>query len=366
MSLNKDKLITLVKDELQSSIENLSRDNLLETLKGVRSQLDILEAIASATFLELPNIHQEKELEVLSQEAEILNGLTEYEESISEDGLQIRGYFTQFMRGGCILHKENPNNVFVPEKIIRDLDLKPGDFVQAIAVTEKGSHINNPRKIKYQFEKLKASNEVTENIRSVESFAIIHEHPDLQGLYVTISPKNDNLSYEARVTDADISKLGLCKGDVIDYSYSPENPSFGKVIWKYKVGSFVKKIAFEPKKKVTKQQKNGDPNDYVITNELGNLHIVTVGGDNLKLHKTAKYEIEKRGGILEYFSGNEPKETIISCLNNADLVVIYTESISHSAMKLVKEHCKKYDIKYLCTKNIGGSILVKKIEAMRL
>lgn len=362
MGVNKEKLISLVKDELQHFIGNLSESNLSETVVGVRSQLDILEAVDRALFLELHTNDSRTENDTTHQENEIVN---EFEESVSEDGLCVRGYYTQFIRGGCILPKDDPNSVFVPEKVIRDLELKTGDFLQAAADIEKGAHISNPRRVKYQFEKLKETDEDIEDVRFVESLSVIQKRSDLPGLYVSITQNDNDLPFEAKIMDVDITKYRLQEGDIIDYAYSPENFNYGKVIWKYEMDNFVEKIAVEPKKKEIKRKKNMEMDD-VSTSELDSLRIVTVGGDNLKLHKTAKNEIEKRGGILEYFSGNEPKETIISRLKIADLVAIYTESISHSAMNLVKENCKKYDIKYLCTKNIGGSILVKKIEEMRV
>lgn len=54
----------------------------------------------------------------------------------------------------------------------------------------------------------------------------------------------------------------------------------------------------------------------------------------------------------------------MSRLKKSDCVIVYTESISHEAMNLTKDLCKKEGIPVSFTKNIGSSLFVARANKL--
>lgn len=353
--MKKEQLIELVKEEISAHTNALTSENLKETSYNIRSQLDILCAIERAVFIDKSKDDQSENL--------VKDELNEPTETVSEDGNVITGFFQQNIRGG-ILHKKE--QIYVPEKIIRELDLKAGDYVQATLQKHRFSTNNDGgrKRPEYHFEVLQRNKKEIEEVRSIQQMLTLKTHKDFGRLYIEFkdSPSSD-IDVISLISDYDVSRFQLEEGDIIDYAYEPNNPISGKVIWKHKISE----IALAEKSSKSSSKTGNDQNVSVpcIEPTLEGISVLTVGGTNMNLHKSAQEEITKRNGNFQFLSGDEQKPTIISKIKKSDIIIVFTQSISHDAMNLTKAVCKEYNKVCSYTKNVGGSSLVRMLSSMK-
>ncbi|MCQ9209204.1 DUF2325 domain-containing protein [Granulicatella seriolae] len=377
--MKKDQFISLVKGEIQYCLDNLTSFNVEEISARIKEQLAILDVIKDINFLSESN-EQRSEVEKDTAIYKEINGVkTRIEpmipkvstinrkEKISANGKIIEGYFQQKIRGGVINKQQE---LFVPEKAIRDLGIEEGDFVRATYVSKSPYYdIENKKKsnrVHYDFVILQKNTTKREKVREIHTFLTVKKHEDLNRLYIEFPDKESEIEIRALISDGDRATFRLEEGDIIDYAHQIDNSMIGNVIWKYKIEEIptkkeAKDTVVSKKKKVSKTSKQGRPVKPIFKG----LTVLTIGGTNKNLHKNAKEEIIKRDGTYSYLSGNESHASIISQIRKADLIMIYTQSISHEAMYLAKEHCKKMGKVHGYTKNIGGIELVRRLSVMK-
>ncbi|HFD1725271.1 TPA: DUF2325 domain-containing protein [Enterococcus faecium] len=348
----------MVQEEIKAYAESYNVENMEIINDGIKSQLAIMEAIDKATFLQ-PECKKDEEIPAIEEQEIDEQGKTEEKtekkEYVNEDKTVIQGYFNQNIRGGYIHKKES---VFVPEKIIRELEIVHGDFLQA-TVLKNSYYTKRPE---YYFEVIERCGNEENSPRKLEKLVVVKRNEELNRYYVDFKIEDEELPALATINESDALKFRLQEGDVIDYSHDKNKVIDGKVIWKYNIEELTKKKEKNKAKPQTKQSKV-EPNRVKPIFE--GVSILTVGGTNSNLHKNSKEEIEMRKGDYHSLSGDEQKATIVSRIKKADLVVVYTESISHEAMYLTKETCKKYEKVCGYTKSIGGIGLVRKLSEMK-
>lgn len=383
--MSKEKIIQLVKNEIQGFVEEITDNNIHEINEAIRSQLKILDCIHEAIFRDTLPDYSDKNKQVESDDAsptsehedtnesddqEMENTLSdpnedELNETVNEDRTIIRGYFNQLLRGGTI-NKKHPT--FIPERYIRELDIKQGDFIQATLLMTDVSN-----KAKYSYEVIKRTDKTYPPARIIESMAIVKVDDTLKQTFVEFQNDEDELPIRASLNLSDLSAFNIRDGDVVDYSHEPNKPLGGRVIWKHHLHevptdvreSLEKADGSHVGKPQTKQSKTSSEKTSRVQPIFEGLHILTIGGKNLNLHKTSQEEVVKRKGQFTALSGDENQDRIVSQIRRADLIVIYTESISHHAMYLAKDTCKKHAKVCSYTKNIGGKRLVRKLSDMR-
>lgn len=150
-------------------------------------------------------------------------------EKISKDGTIIEGYFNQKLKGGTI-HKSK--QIYVPEKIVRELALNNGDFVRAIFQKYLDKYKNRSE---YKFEIIERTTKDLGSSREIVTMTPLKKHPELNRLFIEFTPDNSELPVTSLISDYDISKYYLSEGDIIDYAYESTNPISGSIIWKYRI-----------------------------------------------------------------------------------------------------------------------------------
>lgn len=358
MENHETALLNIVKAELHSQINELKIDNLLTTVPAIRSQLAILDVINNACFLE-PEIAGEPDqqnAENINNDSLCADNEDGFETIISEDGKLVKSKFTQLLRGGCLLPQTHPHNVFVPEKIVRLLDLEEGDYIQAILTEERESRSHS----KFEYELLE-KNPISQNpIRHEYKLITVKKHSDFDRFCIELKPQYSEVPFEIILSDNDVSRFSIENGDIIDYATLPDNPNVGKVIWKH--GRQTEFTTSEKLKKKGLKLSKSELKSDTTEQTLENVRVVLVGGEAYNLSQKAKMEIEKRGGVAVGFSGDEPRETIVSALKKADTVILYLESTSHDAMFIVRETCKEYNVRLRFVQNRGGSVIASILE----
>lgn len=349
-TMRKDEMIQLIQTEIKLQNEKLNAQNSGEVSDAIQSQLAILKVVNDAIFY---FDEDEKESEDSPLKPIALLDLAKENEYLSADKKIIRGYFNQNVRGGCILDPENPDSVFVPEKIIRLLELNDGDFIQA---TEKEEG-NPPLKSLYDYTVINRTT-AQNKVRCVDRLIPVKLHTDLNRLFVEISPQDSELTFDAMLNDNDIDRFDIKQGDIIDYAYKPAQYEHGKVVWKYDSSITQANTRATTRRKLTKATKK----EIHVDSSLEGIQIVTVGGMSYKLAQSAKIELEKRQARVTNMAGTEPVDSITSEIKQSDIVIVYTESVSHDAMYTTKKICKKYPVKCIYTENIGATGIVRKVQ----
>ncbi len=394
--MRKEQLIELVQKEIAACTESLTQDNLSQMIQTIQSQLEILKAIDQAIFNEnvvepsestdelveeateavAEEVVEEVVEEILATPSEQTVAVDTAElrpaiirtEKVLDEGKIIEGFFQQKIRGGTV-HKREA--IYVPEKIIRELDLKTGDFVRAEMQENHFSvnHFNfetNKRRKEYKFALVARTENEAEEVRKIESMVAIKKHTDLNRFYLEFMTEDSEVPVSALITDNDISRFRLAEGDIVDYAHELHNPISGYVIWKHRIDVAVPR---HPQKKSPKNnQPSRDAEDKAVRKKqplFQDLSVLVIGGRNSHLHKAAKEEIEMRKGVFHSLSGDEKRPTIVSRIKKADLVIVFTQSISHDAMYLAKDVCKKYNKVCSYTKDIGATSLVRKLSIMK-
>lgn len=67
-----------------------------------------------------------------------------------------------------------------------------------------------------------------------------------------------------------------------------------------------------------------------------------------------------RPGNFRYLSGDERETTMKARIKKADLVIVFTESISHLAMWKAKSYIKQFNKTHSFTKKYGSRVICSK------
>lgn len=244
MTNNKEKILEILREELSSQVSKINVGNISETVAAIKSQLLILESISEATFSLAPT--QEKKADPV-EPTEVRTGSMKQEDDdrkaisnsdqdttskellkpasesftpiTSQDKRYIRDRFSQKLKGGML------GEAFVPEKIIRELDLQDGDWVQASA------H-NKHQPFRYKFEILSKKTDPL-SVRNVAKKVPVITRNDLNYLFISVPDNEYGLKVDVKLSTQDVASFRIKEGDLIDYSYYDKKISDGRVIWKH-------------------------------------------------------------------------------------------------------------------------------------
>jgi len=363
-SVRKETMIALVKEEMIEVLKNLDSKNLFHVSEVLESQINILKAVSKGVFFEsaakkeekdetfpLKKIEQTKKSE--TEQSVIKKTKERFQEKILDDGNIIHGIFHRMLRGGTVHTKKE---LYVPESICRQMDFHNDDLVEA---TYLKTVKNKPY---YTYRLLKKNpNQSIEQREEITGIAI-KKHLDLKRLYIELSRPQEDFPTTILLKDNDIDQFNLKEGDIIDYVCHPDDVMLGCVLWKHKVDPFP--IIEEQSHKTASKRISPKKARRAFLPIFEGLNILTVGG-NPSLTDYLKEEIEKRSGNFIRLRGYEKRPTMVAKIKSADIVVVYTEAISHEAMYLTKDICKKYEIVHTFTKNCGKNQFVKRISSLK-
>jgi hypothetical protein len=247
---------------------------------------------------------------------------------------------------------------FVPERIVRALELEQGDFVY---VTENAS-VSDGR-YKHRFEVAERRHMPPNEERGCCSYAIVEYDEERQQF---LGERHATESYICQWSSSSILDsakrcfASVVQGDIIDLAYSKSSPDIVRVAWTYP-SSFVNDFS-KPARMKRKQKKKIKKSMY---KRWKGKTILMVGFEPGRA--TIEEEITVRGGNFQWAHGKREREvTLRKMIRNADIVMLMLEHMGHggatSGSKGVVRIAKELGVPFGTTHTLGRSSFVHNVH----
>lgn len=250
--------------------------------------------------------------------------------------------FIRNLKGGHITI--GGQNLYVPETIIRVLDINHGDKLRA---TSKGAD-------KYYYEIAEKTNDPTNPERETIDYALVEKQDGMLIASRSMAKGGENIKinnylHTFRIPNEDCLKFALKEGDLIDIAFNPNDPSYYRVIWKYEIEDMEQ--AERPKKAGEYKDKTKKTDSENKEQELEGKSVLVIGLEPRK--SIFRQVIEDRGGNFLFLKGTEQENRFTSAIRKADVVVILTEFIRHRASLLAVKVCKEVGTSFSIVDTLG-------------
>ena len=303
--MNKNYMVNEIKNEMKACIDGIGGENLYERRGRMEKLFDLMELL----------------LDIDTE-----SGFDSRVPAADDDDKVYVGRVHLRLGGGTL----GEDNVFIPEKVLRMQNIGEGDEVRAKVV--KQVYNNNHLKNIYNYELLEKATEVAESERRTIAYARVLYDPDLSGLY--IEGEGDDGVLRVNLEDVSLGNLSVGEGDIIDYAYWQRDPEGGRVIWIHNMdGDNVLTADFDSE---------GAPvedDDF-----LEHLALAVFGrGPVVAEHVEALKEAGSDAILMEEGS----RENIESSLDEADLVLVYLNSVAPADVKRIRDEVDKRDMDVL-------------------
>lgn len=361
----RDHVLKLMKDQMYHAVEKLSYSNLEEIVNDISNCFAIIQATS-----ELPNLHGYQDLiTVLPNSKPIENVLADFpkdsrpvtndeDEESSEEPSENGPYrFERKFKGGFIPEIE----AFVPEKTVRELDIKNGDLLYAKLIKEVEDGPDH-----YTYVVAERRNQKPVEDRMEINFAIVDYDPSINR-YIAEKTQDGKLiryndaPYTVMIPEEDAKDLKLRKDDIVDIVLSKSNPSYVRVIWRWSVEESEDTNRPRP----SSYYKKKDSDDYVsgsMKETLKNKTVCMMGYEPGK--SDMQTEVEKRGGKFLWLSGRETSPTLAATMNKADAVILMLGHVGHAGTIAAVDHCKRQGIACGSVQTFGRSSFIAKAEEL--
>lgn len=368
--MNRESVLKQTKLEMKRWIDQLEIHNINEVKENLESYFQMVEAVGNLP--EAPPVkHKSKKIEQLeleldkeptqeietdktrdieskSEEKTVLHKTSEYEDS--------QGYvFERKLRGGIL-----PDiNAFVPEGIVRKLDIEHGDRLEARKMEDyaddgknryhytlltKGDRMDAPDRVQLDYCVIKK-----------EAGSLMIDGSSLSGEKVRFN----GASFSILLNEMDIRHFELHEGDIVDVAYKKSMPSEHKVLWKHEDIELPEEKSTETSKK----KKVSDHSEDLVElpeQTLKGMSIMVVGNEGSRT--SYQEQIEKRGGEFLWIDAKEKVEKFEPIVKKSSFVIFLLGLSGHTGMKKIKQLCKDYRIPFEATFNQGVTSIVRTAE----
>lgn len=260
--------------------------------------------------------------------------------------------FHRQLTGGTGIN-EDRHEIYVPEGIVRKLDIEHGDklhinedvFGYGRHYYEKLNHLPKdetiePNKIiDYDFA-------IVEKVEDIDNKFIVRHHYGSEGL--TSMPNRI-------IHQPDVDKFDLKEGDLVHVSFYDDNNA--RVRWKYSHNEPIPTP--KPQKSSVYKDSSSSSSHDDVEQTLKNIVIGIIGYGNLDT--SYEEEITKRGGEMISTSAVD-SDTIENKIRQSDIVVMPTHHMGHKQMDITKKLCKYYDKPLVIVNKGGRSHFVQQIH----
>lgn len=342
--MNKNAIVQDAIDQMVRLIQRLNSDNVdeieAEVLKYFR-WLNILTTLKVSS-----NDDFEPHLEESSKDTPL-----EDVKARSKNSYE----FERHLKGGYIREID----VFVPEKIIRQLGFEDGDLISAVSLGNKMYHYELVEKAKER----RPTNRIQLNfcvLSKRDSMLVASEYLEDGELK---SIKYNDAPYTFRISDETRIKEDLEEGSIVDIAYYKDNVDVFRVIWKHQLPTEGPRT---PPLKSSHYKIKNPKSDTTETNELLGKKVLLVGDKGRIVGRTAELQnaIQRNGGELIHADGSETINRLESMVKNCDLLISIVTSCSHIKAEKAKEFAKKYDKPFKFIDSIGISTLVQTAKSL--
>lgn len=335
--MRKDSILNGIKEELLAKVESITNENY-------STKLDEITALVNSMKLLYPIPFENVELDDVNTEAPKTEKVLSLDTNSKIGNVYL---FERKLRGGYI--PDLDGGYFIPEKMVRDMEVENGDMVKIIA-----EHPTVDQTY-YTFEIVEKSGEKHPN-RVEHRFCTVEREGGL--FYVTKSLGKPIRFNEIPVTfllkDQDVRLFNLQEGDIVDIAYYKNNPTDTlKVIYKYETDDTDEPTIEQRKREFNSSQENKedesgeDVKKLKVPNypvDLGIFHdkkILIIGGESR--HDDYKKAFEELGVELETLSGDEDSKRMEAAIKRNDVTILIIGELSHAASSLAVRICKDYD-----------------------
>jgi hypothetical protein len=351
--MDKQSILSEQKKGMESVIceIELQEQSIEKTEEVLQSYLHVMKDILrlpDVTIVQTPN----REKELIEPETNTLhtNSLARTEPFEKRESY----VFQRKLKGGEL----QGIGCFVPERIVRALELEHGDFVY---VTENVS-VSDGR-YKHRFEVAERRHMPPNEERGCCSYAIVEYDEERQQFFVEKDMQQNRIYVNGaphRFWIPPKDAASVVQGDIIDLAYYKSSPDIVRVAWTYP--SSFKNDFSKPARMKRKQEKN-QKKEYVQT--LEGKTILMVGFEPGRA--TIEEEITVRGGNFQWVHGKREREvTLRKMIRNADIVMLMLEHMGHggatSGSKGVVRIAKELGVPFGTTHTLGRSSFVHNVH----
>lgn len=333
-----------MKRQTKNEISHSLKESWIADIKNLKD-LDILETETQKYLKILKTLR-----EMYDQEDNQLEPIRndESKREIEDDDIYI---FSRKLSGGMGLDRKHEEVIYVPEKIVRQLDLQHGDVIRCEQNVLKGG--------KNYFEKLEGQTKLTE----IEENSIIEydytvvDYDETLKQYVCNEQYGDDGLVRIPtwlIHHDDVSKFNLNKGDVVSAARMKDR-NIVRIRWKYNTDEIIP----TPKPKKPTEYKEKTLSDIIVESEdFKGINIGIVGTETFICNYIN--EVERRGGHVIH-TDSDVRSQIESVVNQSDIIVIPILQTSHIKAELAKEGAKRSGKPFVILKTNGKTNFIRQI-----
>ncbi|MGD6876831.1 DUF2325 domain-containing protein [Bacillus infantis] len=334
MKLNFNDYKNLLKNEIDKS-----------TLKNFRSQFDLIRDHFNLieSMLRMGLLTEE---DIKNNESNDTNN--------PNASLKLNEYlFKKALFGGTVEINSN-REIAIPEHVVREIGLENGDIVTFKNNRTDSRHITYVRK--------NENNELEENFVIFRHCLVRLDDPLLycedfydDGIKLI---KLDEIPFKFVIPTSVVEKFNISEGDFIDVGYEKGDPHNFKVVWKYPDEKYIT----PNKSSHYKDKVEAVPNDMFYGIDFQETKVLIIGCEPRKRYYQAA--VEKCSGNFSFLNGHEQTNRINSGIDNADIVLILKDFLSHVTVKSAVSHCKEKGKPFTVVDGLGIKTII--FEARKL
>jgi hypothetical protein len=358
--MNKESILELAKLDIKQLVDEMTLTKIPETKEKVFSYLMFLTELDRLpqinTLAPLPVKPIEPVEPATKNDSQDIEKPIEKEVPEVVEPVKVPYRFERKLKGGWL-----PNiQAFVPERMVRELELSHGDLVYASKLTQK-SQTEGPTR--YSFELAERRNESEPKDRVQINYAIVDWDVDIKRFVVssTISEgmirDSDGTPMTLLISDQEANDLKIKEGDIVDVAYHTGQSSVIRLIWRYSMDNPAEFQWVTANKKKHYKSTTTTQREYPQT--LSEMTILMIGFEPGK--KDMEEEIIRRGGTMIWASGREGHDRIFTMVNKSDCVINMLAHMGHSGSISAVDIAKTLDIPHGRVHNFGRTSFIQEI-----
>lgn len=335
--MNKENLLQEMKAEMIKIVKRINYNNFYESQEDLGKYFNVMGLIG-----ELPSSDEEYlEDDFEEDELEVDN---QYLENLEEVNDELNGKYegkAKLKLGGADL---GSFKIFIPEKLVRLLDIEEGDWVRAIEMENR--MVNGHAKPIYDYRIIKKSDSNEESNREVIKFSTVEYDAVLKEHYI-LSSEIDNAPTKILLNEQRLGNLTVNQGDIVDYAYWKEDILSGRIIWKHNMNFELAKS----KMNLLDQSQVELPEDFLQESTIGFIGQAEKENEYISC-------VESYGGQVRLLEALSNFYSIETKLEEVDLAIAFVDNLSASELKKVYDAAENIQVAMVYAKEMDCSSLM--------
>lgn len=346
-----NKLLANIKTEMVREVEKLDFKNHETIASELNKYLEAVRSIAYVAHL-MP-----ESTEIVKAVAEV--AATSHNKSEEQEEKPAKIYkFERRIKGGSLPEID----AFVPERVIRDLDLETGDKLYAEKIEAQPGYtgptlytysLAERRTKDYPVTRIQLNNCIVKYDASIGRY---YTEKDINGLTLRLGEMPGGIY----LPESDATEMGLKEGDIVDVAYSANDINHVRIAWRYNTEEKQAELTESQAMLAGRAKKDKAQKTYEPT--LENKHILMIGFEPGKAD--IRDEVERRKGSFEWGEGRENDSRLFSMISRADAVIFMLQHMKHTGSIRGVDFCKQLGVPFETMHNFGRSEFISKVEEL--